>query len=102
MASCATNDFNKEQALKELNAQVTITQAFDTERRAIRSEFAKKAEDYRKKAKDLADDNPRKTELETKAKQIDDNLRLFDGITSAFVSVKSLKHKTKKVQHSTF
>ena len=84
-----TNDFNKEQVLKELNAQVTITQAFDTERRAIRSEFAKKAEDYRKKAKDLADDNPRKTELETKAKQIDDNLRLFDGITSALYAPNS-------------
>ena len=84
-----TNDFNKEQALKELNAQVTITQAFDTERRAIRSEFAKKAEDYRKKAKDLVDDNPRKTELETKAKQIDDNLRLFDGITSALYAPNS-------------
>ena len=84
-----TNDFNKEQVLTELGAQVTITQAFDTERRAIRSEFAKKAEDYRKKAKDLADDNPRKTELETKAKQIDDNLRLFDGITSALYAPNS-------------
>ena len=83
------NDFNKEQALKELNAQVTITQAFDTERRAIRSEFAKKAEDYRKKAKDLVDDNPRKAELETKAKQIDDNLRIFDGITSALYAPNS-------------
>ena len=84
-----TNDFNQAQALKELNAQVTITQAFDTERRAIRSEFAKKAEGYRKKARDLADDNPRKAELETKAKQIDDNLRLFDGITSALYAPNS-------------
>ena len=84
-----TNDFNQAQALKELNAQVTITQAFDTERRAIRSEFAKKAEDYRKKAKDLVDDNPRKAELETKAKQIDDNLRIFDGITSALYAPNS-------------
>jgi len=84
-----TNDFNQEQVLTELGAQVTITQAFDTERRAIRSEFAKKAEDYRKKAKDLVDDNPRKTELETKAKQIDDNLRLFDGITSALYAPNS-------------
>ena len=49
----------------------------------------KKAEDYRKKAKDLVDDNPRKTELETKAKQIDDNLRLFDGITSALYAPNS-------------
>ncbi|OAU98986.1 hypothetical protein AO382_2253 [Moraxella catarrhalis] len=84
-----TNDFNKEQALKELNTQVTITQAFDTERRAIRSEFSQKAEDYRNQAKDLADDDPRKTELETKAKQIDDNLKLFDGITSALYAPNS-------------
>ncbi|WP_327037484.1 hemagglutinin repeat-containing protein [Moraxella canis] len=84
-----TNDFNQAQAHKELNAQVTITQAFDTERRAIRSEFAQKAEDYRNQAKDLADNDPRKTELETKAKQIDDNLRLFDGITSALYAPNS-------------
>ncbi len=84
-----TNDFDKEQAIKELGAQVTITQAFDAERRAIRSEYAKKAEDYRKEAKDLADSDPRKTELETKAKQIDDNLRLFDGITSALYAPNS-------------
>lgn len=84
-----TNEFNKEQVLTELGAQVTITQAFDTERRAIRSEFAKKAEDYRNQAKDLVDDNPRKVELETKAKQIDDNLRLFDGITSALYAPNS-------------
>lgn len=75
--------------LKELGAQVTITQAFDAERRAIRSEFAKKAEDYRKEAKDLPNDDPRKIELETKAKQMDDNLRLFDGITSALYSPNS-------------
>ena len=49
----------------------------------------KKAEDYRKKAKDLVDDNPRKAELETKAKQIDKNLRIFDGITSALYAPNS-------------
>lgn len=68
---------------------MNITQAFDAERRAIRSEFAKKAEDYRKEAKDLPNDDPRKIELETKAKQIDDNLRLFDGITSALYAPNS-------------
>ncbi|STZ07688.1 Possible hemagglutinin (DUF637) [Moraxella caprae] len=75
--------------LTELGAQVTITQAFDAERRAIRSEFAQKAEDYRKEAKDLPNDDPRKAELEEKAKQIDDSLRLFDGITSALYAPNS-------------
>ncbi|WP_158078948.1 VENN motif pre-toxin domain-containing protein [Moraxella caviae] len=77
------NDFDKEQAVKELNAQVTITQAFDAERRAIRSEYAKKAEGYRKQAEELPQGSQERTRLEAEAKQIDDNLRLFDGITSA-------------------
>ncbi|WP_435932730.1 VENN motif pre-toxin domain-containing protein [Moraxella bovoculi] len=83
------NDFDKEQALKELNAQVNITQAFDAERRAIRSEYTKKAENYRKQAEELPQGSQESTELETKAKQIDDNLRLFDGITSALYAPNS-------------
>ena len=84
-----TNDFNKEQALTELGAQVNITTEFDNERRAIRSEFAKKAEDYRKQAEELPQGSQERTKLEAKAKQIDDNLRLFDGITSALYAPNS-------------
>ncbi|MFC0821360.1 hypothetical protein [Moraxella marmotae] len=69
--------------LTELNAQTNITQAFDSERRKIRSEFAQKAEAYRKKAEKLANDDPYKVELENKAQKIEQNLRIFDGITSA-------------------
>ena len=84
-----TNDFDKEQALTELGAQVNITTEFDNERRAIRSEFAKKAEDYRKQAEELPQGSQERTKLEAKAKQIDDNLRLFDGITSALYAPNS-------------
>ncbi|WP_078317721.1 hemagglutinin repeat-containing protein [Moraxella porci] len=84
-----TNDFNKEQVLTELGAQVNITTEFDNERRAVRSEYAKKAEGYRKQAEELPQGSQERTELETKAKQIDDNLRLFDGITSALYAPNS-------------
>ncbi|STZ10181.1 Hemolysin precursor [Moraxella caviae] len=84
-----TNDFDKEQATKELDAQVTITQAFDAERRAIRSEFAKEAEDYRKKAEKLSDDNPEKFRLEQQAQDIEQKLRIFDSITSALYAPNS-------------
>ena len=84
-----TKDFDKEQALTELGAQVNITTEFDNERRAIRSEFAKKAEGYRKQAEELPQDSQERTKLEAKAKQIDDNLRLFDGITSALYAPNS-------------
>ncbi|VEG12514.1 hypothetical protein [Moraxella cuniculi] len=84
-----TNDFDKEQALKELGAQVTITQAFDAERRAIRSEFAKEAEDYRKQAEKLSDDNPEKFRLEQQAQEIEQKLRIFDSITSALYAPNS-------------
>lgn len=84
-----TNGFDKEQALTELGAQVNITTEFDNKRRAIRSEFAKKAEDYRKQAEELPQGSQERTKLEAKAKQIDDNLRLFDGITSALYAPNS-------------
>ncbi|MFL1733100.1 HNH endonuclease, partial [Moraxella oculi] len=83
------NDFDKEQALKELNAQVNITQAFDAERRAIRSEFAKKAGGYRKQAEKLSDDDPRKEEFVQQAQDIEQKLRIFDGITSALYAPNS-------------
>ncbi|VEG13181.1 Possible hemagglutinin (DUF638) [Moraxella cuniculi] len=66
-----------------------VTQSFDQNRRKIRSEYAKKAEDYLKQAKDLPDDDPRKIELEAKAQKIQTNLRLFDGITSALYAPNS-------------
>ena len=84
-----TNGFDKEQALTELGAQVNITTEFDNKRRAIRSEFAKKAEDYRKQAEELPQGSQERTKLEAKAKQIDDNLRLFNGITSALYAPNS-------------
>ncbi|VEG13731.1 VENN motif pre-toxin domain-containing protein [Moraxella cuniculi] len=68
---------------------MVITQAFDSERRKIKSEYAKKAEDYLKQAKDLPDDDPRKTELEAKAQKIQTNLRIFDSITSALYTPNS-------------
>ena len=68
---------------------MNITTEFDNERRAIRSEFAKKAEDYRKQAEELPQGSQERTKLEAKAKQIDDNLRLFDGITSALYAPNS-------------
>lgn len=75
--------------LTELGAQVNITTEFDNERRAVKSEFAKKAEGYRKQAEELPQGSQERTKLEAKAKQIDDNLRLFDGITSALYAPNS-------------
>ena len=75
--------------LTELGAQVNITTEFDNERRAVKSEFTKKAEDYRKQAEELPQGSQERTKLEAKAKQIDDNLRLFDGITSALYAPNS-------------
>ena len=48
---------------------MNITTEFDNERRAIRSESAKKAEDYRKEVKNLSDDDPEKFRLEQKAQE---------------------------------
>ncbi|OOS01108.1 hypothetical protein B0189_11160, partial [Moraxella cuniculi] len=76
-------NFDKNKVRQEIDLQLMVTQSFDQNRRKIRSEYAKKAEDYRNEAKDLPDDDPRKTELEEKAQKIEQNLRLFDGITSA-------------------
>lgn len=45
MASCATNDFNKEQALKELNAQVVITTEFGKEAPKAVAEFTQYQQD---------------------------------------------------------
>ncbi|VEG13177.1 hypothetical protein [Moraxella cuniculi] len=66
-----------------------MSRKFDQNRRKIRSEYAKKAEDYRNEAKDLPDDDPRKAELEAKAQKIQTNLRLFDSITSALYAPNS-------------
>ncbi|MCL1624326.1 polymorphic toxin-type HINT domain-containing protein, partial [Moraxella sp. Tifton1] len=83
------NDFDKERVLTELGAQTSITQAFDAERRAIRSEFAKKAGGYRKQAEKLSDDDPRKEEFVQQAQDIEQKLRIFDGITSALYAPNS-------------
>ena len=79
------NDFTnqKSQLEKELGGQVTITAAFDGERRRLRSEYAKEAEDRREEAKNLPDGDPNKLRLEAEAQKIERNIRLFDGLASA-------------------
>ncbi|MDO4450022.1 MAG: hypothetical protein Q4B79_03560 [Moraxella sp.] len=84
-----TNGFNKDEVQRELDVQVQVTQSFDQNRREVRTQYAKKAEAYRKEAEKLPQGSQERTDLEAKAKQIDDNLRLFDGITSALYAPNS-------------
>nr|WP_176451274.1 VENN motif pre-toxin domain-containing protein [Moraxella bovis] len=76
---------------RELDVQVQVTQSFDQNRREIRTQYATKAEAYRedaKQAREQGNTTLAKT-LEEKANQIDDNLRLYDGITSALYAPNS-------------
>lgn len=85
------NGFDKEKVQKELDVQVQVTQSFDQNRREIRTQYATKAEAYRedaKQAREQGNTTLAKT-LEEKANQIDDNLRLFDGITSVLYAPNS-------------
>ncbi|WP_172800108.1 hemagglutinin repeat-containing protein, partial [Faucicola atlantae] len=79
------NSFDKDRVNAQINAQVSVTQAFDTERRSYRLEMAQKEQELRDKAKEAQKRGDIATHdaLIAKADKQQHDRVLFDSITGA-------------------
>ncbi|OBX76553.1 hypothetical protein A9306_10010 [Moraxella atlantae] len=79
------NSFDKDRVNAQINAQVSVTQAFDTERRSYRLEMAQKEQELRDKAKEAQKRGDMAThdDLIAKADKQQHDMVLFDSITGA-------------------
>ncbi|OPH35988.1 Possible hemagglutinin (DUF638) [Moraxella atlantae] len=78
------NSFDKDRVNAQINAQVSVTQAFDTERRSYRLEMAQKEQELRDKADKITDKESQEyKDLIAKANKQQEDMVLFDSITGA-------------------
>ena len=79
------NNFDKDRVNAEIDSQVQVSQAFDTERQAYRGEMAKKEQDLRDAAKEAEKQGDKKKadELNAKADKQQHDMVILDGITGA-------------------
>ena len=79
------NNFDKDKVNEQINAQVSVSQAFDTERRSYRLEMAQDEQKLRDQAKEAEKrgDKAAYDDLIAKADKQQQNMVLFDSITGA-------------------
>lgn len=84
-AGALDNVFNETRVNEELGAQVEITQAFDQERRKIKTELNQDEEKYRKAAKEAIENGDRDAweAYSQEADKIQQKALIFDGISGA-------------------